>query len=234
MGEREVDRIIEQWRAEARAAGESAPPTAETGPVPRAIRRIGWLRTVAAVVAVCVFTVVAGQVLGGRGDPAPAQSEGPQPVAAAEDAPAAASPQPTPRSEPTAVAAAPDWFGLMRAVDDARSAAYSSADPARLEIAFAPDGPALARERAAVSALAAGGVRALGWRTELLSVRVVEHTADTATLGVADLRGGYDLVKASGESTPVPAASRIDWLVSLRKAGDRWLVVDATSQPQPP
>ena len=73
MGERDVDRIIEQWRAEARAAGESAPGGADDGPtVPHRgsgswwartarsdLLRIGWVRLAAALVAVAAFAAIA-------------------------------------------------------------------------------------------------------------------------------------------------------------------------------
>lgn len=225
MGEQHVDRIIQQWRAEARAAGESAPTPAAVFALRSAVRRVGWLRILAAVGALCIFSVVAAQVLVSGGEPVVAQ-----PSANAGDGGAASGPVPVSGGQATPQERSPDWFELLQAVDAARGRAYSSADPARLLGVFTADGPALARERAVVAALVAAESRAVGWRTDLLAVRVVATTDDTARLGVADQRGSYELLRADGAATQVPAAGRGDWTISLKREEGRWLVDDVVAQ----
>jgi len=251
MGEREVDDIIEQWRASAQAAGE--PARSDGGSIlRRAIERIGILRAVLSLTAVCIFAAVAVPLL--RADPDPLriptqeadhQADDPidrprddgAPVASAEGAAALTDPPGAAASQPPA-ARVEDWFTVITTVDQARSAAYGSADNAPLAGVFAPEGAASAREGGLVAALAAKGAVAEGWRTEVLAVSPVEQTADHAILRVRDRREEYRLVERDGAATTVPASAPVTWLVTLRREGGDWLVVDAvpeaTSPTEPP
>ena len=236
MGEREVDQVIEQWRASARAAGESAAGRHDDDDVRPGggwLHRIGPFRVVAAVLAVIVFGAIAVPVLSG----------GEAPPDAGEAAPVPAAPSTAPAVEP-ADAGTPrpvsvdDWFGLLQAVDRARQVAYATSDPAGLATVFDPAGPALAREQRAISALQGAGVTAQGWRTELLAVSPVASSAEQASLRVRDRRAAYQLVDAAGVSTPVAAADESSWLVQLARHDGSWLVVDVlpdvTSPPGQP
>jgi hypothetical protein len=239
MGEKNVDRIIEAWRAEARAAGESAPgapqepqePHGPHGRVGRMLRRVGRVRILAAFAALAVFTVVAVAVLAGtqevRPTAEPAIDSGePSPVlspsrSSAPQSPAPQSPGPKSRQTQPLV---DGWFSVVQQIDAVRSQAYTRADPALLAEAFEAGSPALASEQAAVKALADAGIHAEGWGTELLAVSQTERTGERVELRVTDQRGGYDLVAADGTRTTVPAASRSEWLVELVAKSGTWVV----------
>lgn len=215
MGERDVDRVIEQWRASARAAGESGDEEAAS-PLLRILRRVGWWR---AALAAAVLAAVGLVLLGGlgRSDPADPGSQ-PAPVVAEPRT----SPAPSP-SGPPRPAQVEDWFAVIAAADDARQEAYQSADPAALAAAFAPGGPALAQEQARVAELAAGGATALGWRTELLAVGQLEASGERALLRVRDRRLGYQVRDGAG-TQEIAAAGPATWLVTMQRSAGQWLI----------
>jgi hypothetical protein len=249
MGEREIQAIIEQWRDSARAAGESAhadgrdwepdPGQQEPGRLTgllargremaaRLLDRAGPLRLAAACVAAVAFGVLVFVVLRPEGAPRGGGS-----VEAIEPEPASVASSPA--ADPATTAAAPvlpqvdDWFAILQQVDTVRAAAYAAADDSGLDGAYAPGGPALAREQAAIRALRTAGETASNWRTQLLAVSPVEVSQQRATLRVLDQRATYDLVAADGARTTVPAADQAAWLVDLvpAAAGETgWLVVD--------
>lgn len=119
----------------------------------------------------------------------------------------------------------------MQQIDAVRAQAYASADPALLVEAFEAGSPALAREQAAVKALADAGIHAEGWGTELLAVSQAGRTGERVELRVTDQRSGYDLVAADGTRTTVPAASRSDWLVELVADSGAWVVSQVEPMP---
>lgn len=247
MGDRDVDEIIAQWRASARAAGEPVPGGRESI-LRRSFERIGALRAVLAVAAICIFAAAAVPLLRGQSDPVGLPPGGAAAEQAPTDPPDAGAGAPDPAADAvtqadrrTADAAPPlagrvdDWFAVIVAADRARAAAYAAADPAPLAAAFAPEGAASAREGELVAALAANGVVAEGWRTEVLAVSPVEQTPDGAILRVRDRRDAYRLVDPDGGETAVVASEPATWLVTLRRDGAAgWLVVEAVAEATTP
>ncbi len=222
MGEPDVDDIIDQWRASARAAGESATPVdRETSH--GLLQRLGWIRVVGAAGALLIFGWIAAPIILGGSPDAPAPDPIASVVPVAPDAGAGA-------TDPAPPPAVDEWYGLIQSADHARGAAYRSAGSAALPEFFHPDGPAFAREAAAVEALAVAGLAAEGWGTALLSVSPVEVTGEQVRLRVQDRRGEYALVDGAGVRTTVPAADAATWLVELRQAAGRWLVFEAVPE----
>jgi hypothetical protein len=215
MGEREVDRIIEQWRDSARAATESGEEEVAS-PLGRMLRRVGWWRAAlaAAVLAAAGFVLLGGL---GRSDPADPASQ-PAPVIAERRA----SPAPSP-SDPPRPAQVEDWYAIIAAADGARQEAYQTADPAALAAAFAPGGPALAQEQARVAALASIGATALGWQTELLAVAQLEAGSERAMLRVRDRRLAYQVRDGAG-TQQIAAAGPATWVVTMQRSAGQWLI----------
>lgn len=230
MGDKNVDEIINKWRDDARAAGESAHRGDPADSGRGLLRRAGALRVAAAGIGVLVLGVAALGVLGG-GDPEPLTDAAAAGSDVGDAAPAAA---PSPEPSAAAVEAGPatpmspvdEWFALMERVDDSRRSAYLAADPAALQSAFHSDGPALAREEAVVASLAASGRTASGWRTTLLAVSPVQVGAESVRVRVLDQRSAYSTVDVHRETLDVPAAAQAAWLVELRPDAGRWLVYD--------
>lgn len=241
MGEREVDRIIEQWRMSAGSSDEGA------GAPGRWWRRTRW-RAVAAVVVgtLCLGLVVVPLVVGGADGSRVAADRPPSPVLAAgptPDAPAVSDPVvPDQPPKPTAPASGPqsplhspvdDWFQIVERVDEVRARAYRTADSGVLAEAFAPGSPALAREQELVAALADEGAAVLGWRTELLAVGQVSNQPNRAELRVRDQRLDYR-VRGSGGTRQIAESRPRDWLVTMQQVSGEWLVqdvvVDLTTQ----
>ncbi len=232
MGERDVEEIIEQWRASARDAGESVPLDR---PGRERLRRRWWRRGVVAG-AVAGIVAAAALVLVSTGSDAHQE-----PAAAADPGGPAPTAGPPGLSESGLGDGSPsveEWFAIVEAVDRARGQAYRAGDASPLAEMFADDGPALERERQVLSALRAEDAEVHGWRTEVLAVSVVDYGTDRAVLRVRDRRGAYLLVPAEGASIPVGPAEPRSWLVTLERELGRWLVIesvpDVTSQPPQP
>jgi hypothetical protein len=223
MGEREVERIIEQWRASARAMTESEDEDEDPSRPRRGLPRVGAVRAVLVAATVLVVSAVAAMfaISGAQG---PQQ----QPPAAAGTRPAA-SPSPTIAGDADAAAQVDDWYGVIARVDQARRDAYQSADATPLAVAFLPGGPALALEEARVAALAGSGSAAVGWRTEVLSVGQVQAGPDRAVLRVRDRRLSYQVRDAAG-ARDVAAAGPATWLVTMQRSDGRWLVQAAVPE----
>jgi hypothetical protein len=215
MGEREVDRIIEQWRTSARAAAASGDGESAS-PLRRTLRRVGWWRAGLAAAALAAAGLM---LLGGLGRSEPADPASPSVPVIAEPR---TSPAPNP-SDPPRPAQVEDWFAIIAAADDARQEAFQSADPAALAAVFAPDGPALAQERARVAGLAASGATALGWRTELLAVGQLEASGERALLRVRDRRLAYQVRDGTG-TQEIAAAGPATWLVTMQRSAGQWLI----------
>ena len=108
---------------------------------------------------------------------------------------AAPSPGPPARSVPQEV----DWRQVLAKLDLARSAVFER--PGELDFAGVdvPGSQAYRYDTAAVAALRAHGVHAVGLRLVLESVRVESATARRVTLRVTDRRLGYELRDGSGK-----------------------------------
>ena len=215
MGDRDVERIIDQWRERAQAAGE--PADADAAVVRWHRRRVLLIATAVIAAAATAAGIVAG-LTALRAD-AGESVEVPAALAGVEPAEQRVSPPPVPAT-PTA----DDWFAIMRGVDASRAAAYAQADARLLEDAFDPGGPALAAERARIAALQESGQRAVGWSTELLAVSVASAADERAEVRLRDRRGSYRLVDEQGRAAVVAAADPTDWRLHLVRHERRWLV----------
>ncbi len=205
-----------------------APPVGRIRPVPRRRHRGAgparrWRPAVLPVLVVVVLLALA--VLAGAAWAR--MSDGSEVVPQALDAPART-------TAPTATSP-PGWAQLLDDLDSARAAAFADADDHALSSADAPGSPAMARDLAAVRALAAHGVQAKGFRITVLSVRALSVGPQVAVLDVTDRRAGYDLVDGTGAVvSSQPARGPARWLVDLVRSRSGWLVRDVRSASPPP
>jgi hypothetical protein len=144
----------------------------------------------------------------------PATTATPAPVAPAVPAPSVASPT-------------TDWASTLRALDQARSAAFARGDPARLRAVYVPGAPALERDQQVLARLTGAGLRAAGLRLAATSVTTADRSPDRVRLSVTDVMPPYRLVDTGGAVVAErPGRGARSWNVVLARAGDRWLVYD--------
>ena len=127
--------------------------------------------------------------------------------------------------------AATDWAGTLRALDQARSAAFARGDPAGLRAVYAPGAPALDRDQQVLARLLGAGLRAEGLRLAATSVTAADRSEDRppdrVRLSVTDVMPPYRLVDTGGAVVAErPGRGVRSWTVVLARAGDRWLVYD--------
>jgi len=208
--------------------GSHRADVASTLDVPR-LSALPW-RTVlvCALAGTCVaMAALSGLVWAGGGpDRSRAQAVAPRPssVASARPAsvPGAALPAPPDRAQGTG-----HWATTLSGLDAARSGAFATADPARLEAVYAPGAPALRRDRAVLQRLAAAGLRARGLRLRAVEVAVLATAARRVRLHVRDAMPAYQLVDTRGRVVESrPGRALLGWSVTLARVGRRWLVYD--------
>jgi hypothetical protein len=129
-----------------------------------------------------------------------------------------------PANEPVA---RPDWSAVLAALDQARSAAFASADDDRLDDVYSSGSPALARDTELLGQLSASGRTAAGVRLVPTSVDVVETADRRVVLRVVDVMPPYELVDADGAvSSSRPGRGPARWVVTLVREGPAWQVYD--------
>jgi hypothetical protein len=132
-----------------------------------------------------------------------------------------------PAVTPAAAAATIDWASILRALDQARSAAFARGDPAGLRAVYAPGAPALQRDQDVLARLTGAGLRAAGLRLTATTVTTADRSGDRVRLAVKDVMPPYRLVDAGGAVVAErPGRGARSWSVVLARAGDRWLVYD--------
>jgi hypothetical protein len=120
-----------------------------------------------------------------------------------------------------------DWASTLRALDQARSAAFARGDPAGLRAVYAPGAPALERDQQVLARLTGAGLRAKGLRLAATSVTTADRSGDRVRLSVTDMMPPYRLVDTGGAVVAErPGRGVRSWSVVLARAGDRWLVYD--------
>ena len=140
-----------------------------------------------------------------------------------------ATPAPVAPAVPTPSVTSPttDWASTLRALDQARSAAFARGDPAGLRAVYAPGAPALERDQQVLARLTGAGLRAAGLRLAATSVTTADRSPDRVRLSVTDVMPPYRLVDTSGAVVAErPGRGARSWNVVLARAGDRWLVYD--------
>ncbi len=152
---------------------------------------------------------------------APAATAPPATAPVAAPAPARAPVPADPRSDPRAPRT--DATNLLVALAAERARAYREADPGPLAASESAGGELYARDRAAVEALRASGLRYAGLEYVVEEVAVVT-ASDTravlrARLGVAPYR-----VAGADEEVPNPGSAAAPVLVDLVRGGEGWRV----------
>jgi eukaryotic-like serine/threonine-protein kinase len=124
--------------------------------------------------------------------------------------------------------AATGWASTLRALDQARSAAFARGDPAGLRAVYAPGAPALHRDQLVLAQLTGAGLRAEGLRLTATSVATADRSGDRVRLAVTDVMPPYRLVDVGGAVVAErPGRGVRSWTVVLARAGGgRWLVYD--------
>ena len=195
----------------------------------RNLSALPWRAVLVSVLsAVCLAMVVlSGHIWTGAGrDGSPEQAAGsrPSPVASPGSAPVPVASLPT---RPGQVQSAPRWAETLAALDASRSDAFAAADPAGLDVVYAPGAPALDRDRAALQRLASTGLRARGLRMRTVDVSVIARSPRRVRLHVRDAMPAYQLVDAGGRVVESRSGRPLmAWSVTLTRAGQRWLVYD--------
>lgn len=193
----------------------------------RSRRRASHLRVLA--------TLVVALLLGGGGLTVAHLSRG-------ESAPLAPATQP--RSQPTAVAvevSAPmDYRGLVQDLVDSRAAAWTSADPARLDDAFAPGSGLHASDAALITEAAAQGHTYADLAFAVEDLQVLTESADRLTIRATLTTSGYAVrtrtaavtsveERAGSSSQVVLTLARVDdGISSPQFSEDAWRILEVT------
>jgi hypothetical protein len=128
-------------------------------------------------------------------------------------------------------AGADGWRGVLGDLDDLRAEAFATADLGALGEVYAADGPALSRDRAAMTRLAHAGLRAEGMRLATVEVTERSRAPGRVRLRVADVLRSYRLVDRAGRVVDVRAGRGLRrWTVTLARAGGRWKVYDVARE----
>jgi hypothetical protein len=124
----------------------------------------------------------------------------------------------------------PDWVQVLDDLDTARAAAFANADEHPLSFVDAPRSPAMARDVAAVRALADRRLQAHAFRIVVLGVQQLSVERDVAVLDITDRRVAYDLVGVDGSVVSAePARAPMRWQVELVRVGRSWLIREVRS-----
>lgn len=119
------------------------------------------------------------------------------------------------------------WTGVLRALDAARSRAFGTADAAALEGVYAPNSPALRRDRRLLARMVAAGARVRGLRLEIQSVQLSSVEAGRAVLTVLDVMPPYEVVTQDGRRVARHGGRpRSRWQVTLVRGDAGWRVYD--------
>jgi hypothetical protein len=111
----------------------------------------------------------------------------------------------------------------MQALADARAAAMGTADLTALSRLDAPHSEAMARDSAALRAMAERGERYDGVRLQVRSARLMSVSATAATIDAVVDTAAYRVVSAGG-TREEPAAGGHVLRFALAWVGGRWLV----------
>ena len=184
----------------------------------------------AAVVLLVVAAAVGGWLWGRGGDAVVGRAAAPPalgvpPATSARPSPAATAAVLPSRPDPSA--AAPDWVGVLDALDAARAVAFARADAEVLTAAYAPGSPGLAADGQLVRRLAAAGQTASGVRHAVQSVQVLQATSDRARLRVVDVLAAHEVRDARGTVVlRTPARGQAAHLVELVRTPAGWRLVE--------
>jgi hypothetical protein len=131
--------------------------------------------------------------------------------------------------DPRPTATGTDWQAVLARLDAVRAQAFSGGDPLAMTAADAAGSPAFASDLAAARALASAGVHASGYRTTLISVRLLRASPVRVLLRVSDRRSAYLLVRADGTVVARrPGRPPATWQVELVRGAHGWLVSAVT------
>ncbi len=158
-----------------------------------------------------------------------------RPPAAAAPAPktatgarAAAAPVPPPEVRRVRLPAA----AVLHAWDRRRARAWAAADPHALAALYVPGSAAGRVDVALLRSYRSRGVRVVGLRMQVLSVRVLSRTPRRWRLRITDRLAGAVAVGA-GRRLRLPRGAAATRLITLARAGrERWRVADVRPAPR--
>jgi hypothetical protein len=172
----------------------------------------------AAITAGVVVPAAAAGLLAGRG------GDGPAPGFTGAASPGAALPGAAPAARPE-VTAATTLRNAIEALDRVRSAAFARGDEGVLLRVYLRGSPAVEADTAALLALARTGLRAVGLRHDVDSVRVLTRTPSRARVLLTDRMPGYRLVDRRGVVLrKVPPRGPRTFRVDLVATADGWRI----------
>jgi Protein kinase domain len=126
-----------------------------------------------------------------------------------------------------AMTTAVQWRSVLAALDARRASAFAAVSPERLAVVYAVGSPALRRDRARLSELAAAGLHVERLRIRPRSVRVLTRSPTRVVLSVVDALDPYDVRSARGALVSArPGRAAATWRVTLVRAGGAWRVYD--------
>jgi hypothetical protein len=121
-------------------------------------------------------------------------------------------------------APADQWATTLAKLDQARTDAFATADPARLGEVYMPGSAGLRADAAAIEAYGRRGGRVVDADLHILSCRVVRSSPDRVRLDIVDQLGGARVVWADGTSTDLPRDRPSRRLVTIERSADGWRV----------
>lgn len=217
-----VDPVVELLRAA---------PALTNRPAPRVRRhqqartRPSGRRRTALVVAVLLL-VLGALVWVTRSPGRPAEVANPS--TAGSPTVAAAASEPT--TDVADVHSAGDWTSYLEELYAARARAFTLPSVRPLNSVFAPGSPALQADEASVRQLARAGGRLVGFAPVVVRVLVVQVAGPTVTLRVVDRIPAYQESAAPATLTSRPGRGPATVVLSLQRAGERWLIVSAARE----
>jgi hypothetical protein len=121
---------------------------------------------------------------------------------------------------------------VLASLDARRASAFAAVSPGQLTTVYAAGSPALRRDRARLTDLAAAGLHVDKLRMRPRSVRVVISSSTRVVLDVVDALAAYDVRSARGALVETrPGRGAANWRVTLVREGRSWRVYDVVARP---
>lgn len=116
------------------------------------------------------------------------------------------------------------WAIVLRDLGDRRATAWRLGRPELLDRVYLPGSAALVRDRSTLEGYLHRGLRVVGARLVVESVRVLGRSDTSARLLVVDRLGPTVAVDATGQHQPLPNDQPTRHRIELRRVGDQWRI----------
>jgi tRNA A-37 threonylcarbamoyl transferase component Bud32 len=154
--------------------------------------------------------------------------------ASAPGVPVTAPANPSSNDDRVVTSPADHWRSVLAALDARRASAFAAASRRQLSTVDAAGSPAMRRDRASLTELAARGLHVERLRLQPQSLHVASTSAQRVVLRVVDVMEPYELRTASGRLVATrPGRSARTWRVTLVRSAAGWRFFAVTaSHPQ--